>query len=74
MRKLMIPVLVVGLVLLLMSLFVIPEGERGIVIRFGRVLKDNNEIALLSPLQWSLLHYLRYLAEYRYFEDPKQFA
>ena len=45
MRKLMIPVLVVGLVLLLMSLFVIPEGERGIVIRFGRVLKDNNEIA-----------------------------
>ena len=28
-----------------MSLFVIPEGERGIVIRFGRVPKDNNEIA-----------------------------
>lgn len=45
MRKLMIPVLVVALVLMLMSLFVIPEGERGIVIRFGRVLKDNNEIA-----------------------------
>ena len=45
MRKLMIPVLVVALALMLMSLFVIPEGERGIVIRFGRVLKDNNEIA-----------------------------
>ncbi|CAM2816878.1 protease modulator HflC [Vibrio neptunius] len=45
MRKLMIPVLVVALVLMLMSLFVIPEGERGIVVRFGRVLKDNNEIA-----------------------------
>jgi len=45
MRKLMIPVLVVALVIMLMSLFVIPEGERGIVIRFGRVLKDNNEIA-----------------------------
>ncbi|MBU2895594.1 protease modulator HflC [Vibrio pectenicida] len=45
MRKLMIPVLVFALVLMLMSLFVIPEGERGIVIRFGRVLKDNNEIA-----------------------------
>ena len=45
MRKLMIPVLVVALVLMLMSLFVIQEGERGIVIRFGRVLKDNNEIA-----------------------------
>ncbi|MDN3679009.1 protease modulator HflC [Vibrio tapetis subsp. quintayensis] len=45
MRKLMIPVLVVALALMLMSLFVIPEGERGIVIRFGRVLKDSNEIA-----------------------------
>ncbi len=45
MRKLMIPVLVVALALMLMSLFVIQEGERGIVIRFGRVLKDNNEIA-----------------------------
>jgi len=45
MRKLMIPVLVFALVMMLMSLFVIPEGERGIVIRFGRVLKDNNEIA-----------------------------
>ncbi|KII78588.1 protease modulator HflC [Vibrio renipiscarius] len=45
MRKLMIPVLVVALSIMLMSLFVIPEGERGIVIRFGRVLKDNNEIA-----------------------------
>jgi membrane protease subunit HflC len=44
MRKLMIPVLVIALALMLMSLFVIPEGERGIVVRFGRVLKDNNEI------------------------------
>ncbi|CAH6783831.1 regulator of FtsH protease [Vibrio chagasii] len=45
MRKLMIPVLVVTLALLLMSVFVIPEGERGIVIRFGRVLKDTNDIS-----------------------------
>ncbi|WED21601.1 protease modulator HflC [Vibrio sp. JC009] len=45
MRKLMIPVLVVAIALTLMSLFVIPEGERGIVIRFGRVLKDNNEVS-----------------------------
>jgi len=45
MRKLMIPVLVVALALMLMSVFVIPEGERGIVIRFGRVLKDNNDIS-----------------------------
>ncbi|MCG6268233.1 protease modulator HflC [Vibrio furnissii] len=45
MRKLMIPVVVVVLALLLMSMFVIPEGERGIVIRFGRVLKDNNDVS-----------------------------
>ncbi len=44
MRKLMIPVLVLVLATLLMSLFVIPEGERGIVIRFGRVLKDTNDV------------------------------
>lgn len=44
MRKLMIPVLVIALALMLMSLFVIPEGDRGIVVRFGRVLKDNNDI------------------------------
>ncbi|MGC9423624.1 protease modulator HflC [Vibrio sp.] len=45
MRKLMIPVVVVLLALLLMSMFVIPEGERGIVIRFGRILKDNNDVS-----------------------------
>jgi membrane protease subunit HflC len=45
MRKLMIPVLVVALALMLMSLFVIPEGERGIVIRFGRVLSDDNQVS-----------------------------
>lgn len=41
MRKLMIPVIVVFLALLLMSMFVVPEGERGIVIRFGRVIQDD---------------------------------
>ncbi|UJF19535.1 protease modulator HflC [Vibrio sp. SS-MA-C1-2] len=45
MRKLAIPVVVIVIATLLMSLFVIPEGERGIVVRFGRILKDNNEIA-----------------------------
>ncbi len=45
MRKLMIPVLVVTLALMLMSVFVIPEGERGIVVRFGRILKDNNDMS-----------------------------
>ncbi|GEM76806.1 protease modulator HflC [Vibrio sagamiensis] len=50
MRKLMIPVLVIALALMLMSLFVIPEGERGIVVRFGRVLKDNNDATrIYSP-------------------------
>ncbi|EOV0104844.1 TPA: protease modulator HflC [Vibrio vulnificus] len=44
MRKLMIPVLVLVLATLLMSLFVIPEGERGIVVRFGRVLKDTSDV------------------------------
>lgn len=45
MRKLMIPVLVVTLALMLMSVFVIPEGERGIVVRFGRILKDNTDMS-----------------------------
>ena len=45
MRKLMIPVIFAALALMLMSLFVIQEGERGIVIRFGRILKDANEIS-----------------------------
>lgn len=45
MRKLMIPVIVVFLALLLMSMFVVPEGERGIVIRFGRVIQDSNEMS-----------------------------
>ncbi len=49
MRKLMIPVLVITLALLLMSLFVIPEGERGIVVRFGRVLKDNDITRIYEP-------------------------
>ncbi|PSW00476.1 protease modulator HflC [Photobacterium lipolyticum] len=42
MRKLMIPVVVIFIALLLMSVFVVREGERGIVVRFGRILKDAN--------------------------------
>lgn len=45
MRKLTIPVIFAALALMLMSLFVIPEGERGIVIRFGRILKDNTDMS-----------------------------
>ncbi|NOH99087.1 protease modulator HflC [Vibrio sp. 99-70-13A1] len=49
MRKLMIPVLVVTIALLLMSLFVVQEGERGMVIRFGRVLDDNGVSRIYEP-------------------------
>jgi membrane protease subunit HflC len=43
-RKLFVPSIVILVIIALMSLFVVPEGERGIVIRFGRVLKvDNTE-------------------------------
>ncbi|WP_047044204.1 protease modulator HflC [Vibrio mexicanus] len=49
MRKLMIPVLVVALALLLMSVFVVEEGERGMVIRFGRVLDDNGVSRIYEP-------------------------
>ncbi len=40
----MIPTLIVVIAIFLMSLFVIPEGERGIVTRFGRLIKDDNNI------------------------------
>lgn len=49
MRKLMIPVLVLAAILLLMSVFVIKEGERGLVIRFGRVLDDNGVSRIYEP-------------------------
>ncbi|WP_086981615.1 protease modulator HflC [Vibrio aphrogenes] len=49
MRKLMIPLVAILIVVTLMSVFVIPEGERGIVIRFGRVLKDTNDVSKIYP-------------------------
>ncbi|WP_413478086.1 protease modulator HflC [Vibrio hibernica] len=45
MRKLFIPLVAILIVVALMSVFVIPEGERGIVIRFGRILKDTNDMS-----------------------------
>ncbi|MGL5292039.1 MAG: protease modulator HflC [Vibrionaceae bacterium] len=45
MKKFLIPLSVAVVVGVLSSLFVIQEGERGIVIRFGRVLKASNEAA-----------------------------
>ena len=40
MRKLIFPLIVILIITGLMSVFVVSEGERGFVIRFGRVLKD----------------------------------
>ncbi len=45
MRKFIIPLVIVALVVGLMSVFVVDEGERGIVIRFGRVLKADDDLA-----------------------------
>ncbi|GHA66479.1 protease modulator HflC [Photobacterium aphoticum] len=42
MRKLMVPVIVVFIAALLMSMFVVKEGERAIVFRFSSALKDAN--------------------------------
>lgn len=41
MRKLMIPLVVILIAVVLMSIFVVKEGERGIVVRFGRIIKDD---------------------------------
>jgi len=49
MRKLIIPVIVLGLIVFLMSIFVIPEGERGIVVRFGRIIKDGEIAKIYEP-------------------------
>ena len=51
MRKLMIPVIVVFIATLLMSMFVVQEGERGIVVRFGRILKapDSDVAKIYEP-------------------------
>ncbi|KXF80211.1 protease modulator HflC [Enterovibrio coralii] len=45
MRKLLIPLIIVSIVVGLMSVFVVDEGDRGIVIRFGRVLKTDDDLA-----------------------------
>ncbi len=45
MRKFIVPLVIISLVVGLMSVFVVDEGERGIVIRFGRVLKNDDDTA-----------------------------
>ena len=51
MRKLMVPVLVVCVATLLMSMFVVREGERAIVLRFSSALKDadSNVVRVYEP-------------------------
>ncbi|OON41793.1 protease modulator HflC [Izhakiella australiensis] len=47
MRKPLIVVLIVVLVVLYASLFVVQEGQRGIVMRFGKVLRDSDNKPLI---------------------------
>ena len=47
MRKSFLLIVVVVLVALYASLFVVQEGERGIVLRFGKVLRDNDNKPLV---------------------------
>jgi modulator of FtsH protease HflC len=50
MRKPIIAVIIVVLVVLYASLFVVQEGERGIVLRFGKVLRDSeNKPQVFEP-------------------------
>lgn len=49
MRKLLIPLIIASLVGGLMSVFVVDEGERGIVLRFGRILKADDDQAKIYP-------------------------
>lgn len=50
MRKPLIVLLIVVLVVLYASLFVVQEGQRGIVLRFGKVLRDDeNKPLVVAP-------------------------
>ena len=45
-------IIIIVLVVLYMSVFVVKEGERGITLRFGKVLRDDDN----KPLVLSLIH------------------
>ena len=50
MRKPIVFLIIVVLVALYASLFVVQEGERGIVLRFGKVLRDGeNKPQVFAP-------------------------
>lgn len=42
MRKLVIAIIIIVLVVFYMFVFVVKEGERGITLRFGKVLRDDD--------------------------------
>lgn len=56
MRKSLLVILIVVLVALYASLFVVQEGQRGIVLRFGKVLRDDEN----KPLVYALACISRY--------------
>ena len=43
MRKSVIAIIIIVLVVPYMSVFVVKEGERGITLRFGKVLRDDDK-------------------------------
>jgi membrane protease subunit HflC len=47
MRKSVIAIIIIVLVVLYTSIFVVKEGERGITLRFGKVLRDSEEKPLV---------------------------
>lgn len=50
MRKPVIVLIIIALVAFYASLFVVQEGERGIVLRFGKVLRDSeNKPQVFAP-------------------------
>ncbi|MDR0807339.1 MAG: protease modulator HflC [Enterobacteriaceae bacterium] len=56
MRKLLIPIIVIVVVGIFTSLFVVEEGNRGIVLRFGKVMRDtqNNPIVYKPGLHFKM--------------------
>jgi Membrane protease subunits, stomatin/prohibitin homologs len=60
MRKPIIGVVIVALVVLYASLFVVQEGQRGIVLRFGKVVRDDeNKPLVYAPGLHFKCHSLR---------------
>ena len=56
MRKSVIAIIVIVLVVLYMSVFVVKEGERGITLRFGKVLRDDeNKPLVYAPVSYTHL-------------------